>query len=259
MLLENQISAEEFMGEILDALHRLQEIELQLSDLRRSEERKARQVRSAERQLRLIEDKIADLKLEQSTRQVEVDSFDDDVTKRDESITRHRAGLLEARTNKDYAAILTSINTEKADSAKIERLALEKLGELERVQASLDTSLQERENICERLESCRGALQEYRDSTADQRGALGEKRETAAEHLPPGTLITFTRVAEKHDGEAMAEVLRLHPRREEYACSGCHMAITLDRVSYLRSRDEVQFCDACERILHLPSNANSEV
>jgi predicted nucleic acid-binding Zn-ribbon protein len=246
------------MGEILDALHRLQEIELQLRDLRRGEERKARQVRGAQRQLRLIEDKTADLKVEQGTRQAEVDNFDGDVSRREESITRHRAGLLEARTNKDYAAILTSINTEKADSAKIEKLALEKLGELERVQTSVDACLQQRDNLCERLESCRGALRDYQDSTADRRSTLGEQRETAAEHVPPGTLLTFTRVAEKHDGEAMAEVLRLHPRREEYACSGCHMAVTLDRVSYLRSRDEVQFCDACERILHLPSNASTE-
>ena len=107
------------MGEILDALHSLQEIELQLSDLRRAEERKDRQVRNAQREIRKLDDRIAERRADQVARQAEVDHYDGDVKRREESINSHREALLEARTNKDYAAILTSINTEKADSAKI--------------------------------------------------------------------------------------------------------------------------------------------
>jgi len=247
------------MGEILDALHCLQEIELQLSDLRRAEERKGRQVRNAQREIRKLDDRIAGLRADQAARQAEANHFDGDVTRREESITRHRVALLEARTNKDYAAILTSINTEKADSAKIEKLALEKLAELERVQEAVEACLQQRVTAEQHLEKCEQALQEFLESTAEQRQTLEAQRDTAASGLPPSTMSIFARVAAKHDGEALAEVIRLHPRREEYACGGCHMTVTLDRVSVLRSRDEVQFCGACERILYLPSSATSDV
>lgn len=247
------------MGEILDALHRLQEIELQLSDLRRGQERKARQVRNAQGHIRRLDDRITQLQAEEATRQADVDYFDGDVKRREESIDRHRGALLEAKTNKDYAAILTSINTEKADKAKIERLALEKLGELERVQQVAGDCRQERFAAEQRLDACKQALQEYLDSTAEQRQTLEAERDAAARELPASTLATFSRVAEKHNGEALAEVIRLHPRREEYACGGCHMTVTLDGVSALLSRDEVQFCGACGRILYMPSPAIPEV
>lgn len=247
------------MGEVLDALHGLQEIELQLSDLRREEQRKDRQVRNAQRQIRKLDDRIATLQADQAARQAELDQVDGDVKRREESVSRHREALLEARTNKDYAAILTSINTEKADSAKVEKLALAKLGELERLQETVGACRQERLAAEQRLETCKQALQEYLNTTTERRRALEAQRDATAQEVPPSTLGTFIRVAEKHDGEALAEVLRLHPRREEYACGGCHMTVTLDRVSALRSRDEIQFCSACGRILYSPASAVPEV
>ena len=244
------------MGGMLDALHRLQEIETQLGRLRREEAGKARQVRNLERQILRIDEDIERLEAEQAARQTEVDRFERDVKIREESILRHRDGLLKARTNKDYAAILTSINTEKADSAKIERLALEKLGEVERFQEEVASRAQQRGKLEERLATCRQALQDYRDQTAEEREDLLRQREIAASELAPTALATFTRVAEKHDGEALAEVVRLHPKREEYACGGCNMTITLENVAALRARDEIQFCYVCGRILYLESPAH---
>jgi predicted nucleic acid-binding Zn-ribbon protein len=241
------------MGQILDALHHLQEIELQLSDLRKEEERRARQARIAERHIRKLDDQIAGLHAQQAARQTEVNQLERDIKRRDEAISKHREALQRARTNKEYAAILTSINTEKADSSKIEKLALEKLGELERVQAEVEARRQDQQAAEQRRRACEQALTTYIEGTAEQRQSLQTQRDAAAEEIPPTTLNTFTRVAEKHDGEALAEVMRLHPRREEYACGGCNMTVTLDRVSSLRARDELQFCDACGRILYLPS------
>ena len=138
-------------------------------------------------------------------------------------------------------------------------LALEKLRELESFQETVGACHQERLAAEQRLETCKQALQEYLNTTTEQRRALQAQRDATAEEVPPSTLGTFLRVAEKHDGEALAEMLRLHPRREEYACGGCHMTVTLDRVSAMRSRDEIQFCGACGRILYLPSTAVPEV
>ena len=70
-------------------------------------------------------------------------------------------------------------------------------------------------------------------------------------------LSTFQRACERHDGEAMAIVERVHPKRSEYVCSGCNMSVTLEIVNALQSRDEIQTCQICSRILYIESPASA--
>ena len=98
-------------------------------------------------------------------------------------------------------------------------------------------------------------MQNYLDETQEEREELLGRRREGSEGLPPTALATFTRVAEKHDGEGLAEVIRLHPKREEYACGGCNMTVPLDHVNALAARDEIQYCLVCGRILYLLSTA----
>lgn len=241
------------MGGILEALHRLQEIETQLNGLRREEAGKGRKIRNVERQILKLDEEVERLEAERVTRQSEADQFDRDVRTRESAILGHRDALLKARTNKEYAAILTSINTEKADSAKIERLGLEKLGEVERLEEQIAALAKERESLTERLAACKQVLENYLDQTREERTRLQQQRQGATGDVPASALATFVRVAEKHEGEGLVEVSRLHPKREDYACGGCNMTLTLEIVAVLRARDEIQFCNACGRILRLPS------
>lgn len=246
------------MGRLIGALQRLQEIEIELGRVRRQEERKAQNIRDAERQARKVEDELAKLQAEGECARRELEQLEREVKTREASILRHREELLRARTNKDYAAVLTAINTEKADSAKIERAALEKLGEVERVQQQIDAHLQRQQAILERLAAGRQAMKEYREQTADQRSQLEHQRDLATTALPSSAVAMFTRVATRHDGEALAEITRLHPKREEYACSGCNMQVPLDSVNAARSLDEIRLCPNCGRILHVSAAAATE-
>ncbi|MFQ5489992.1 MAG: zinc ribbon domain-containing protein [Phycisphaerae bacterium] len=239
------------MGELIEALHKLQEIELQMSRLRRGEDDKLRQVRIVERKISRIDDQLEELDHERSPLQLEVEQLDADVRGREASILKHREELLKARTNKDYSAILTAINTEKADTAKLESLALEKMGQLERFQTQADTLKAERELLVKRMEHAQQAVQAYRDRTADERADCQARREEASVALPPTALSTFNRVAERHEGQALAEIERLSPKLEEFACGGCNIKVPLDTINELRSRDEIRFCGNCGRILYL--------
>lgn len=239
------------MGELIEALHKLQEIELQVSHLRRGEEDKLRQVRISERKIRKIDEQLEDIKIQCLPRQQEVDQLDHDVQSREASILKHREELLKARTNKDYSAILTAINTEKADTAKIENVALEKMAELEGFKGQAEVLETDQQVIAKRLEHAQQAVQAYLDKTADQRADLQTRRDEASTALPATALATFNRVAERHEGEALAEVGRLNPKLEEFACGGCNIKMPLDVVNGLRSRDEIRFCGNCGRILYM--------
>ena len=160
------------MGELIASLQRLQEIELELNRLRKGEDGKSRQMRAADRKIAKITDELHELERERNRYQVEADQLSEQVKSREESILKHRTELLKVRTNKDYSAILTAINTEKADTEKIERLALEKMGEVEKLQGRIDTLLAEQEGVEARHASAREALEQYRDETSDEREKL---------------------------------------------------------------------------------------
>lgn len=239
------------MGELIEALHKLQEIELQLSRLRRAEDDKLRQVRLFERKIGKIDDQLEELNIQCTPLRCEAEQLDRDVQGRESSILKHREELLKARTNKDYSAILTAINTEKADTAKLEQVALEKMSELDRFGTQADTLKAEREVLVTRMAKAQQGVQAYLDRTSDERAECQARREGASTSLPAGALATFNRVAERHEGEALAEVERLNSKLEDYACGGCNITVPLDTINELRSRDEIRFCGNCGRILYL--------
>jgi len=239
------------MGELLDALRRLQEVERQLAELRRGEEKRKRQIQLQKRQIAKSTEFIHQKQAELRQNQMEVDRLELDLKSREDSLAKHRAALNKAKTNREYATILTAINTEKVDSAKLEARELQIMSSVDGVKAAIGQNQEQLLTLNQRLAEAERQLQEYIEGIRGQRSTLEAERDRVAEAIPPATLATFARVAEHHDGEALAEIVRLHPKRDEFACAGCHMKVTLEIVNALQSRDEMQSCDACGRLLYL--------
>ncbi|MCP4590593.1 MAG: hypothetical protein GY842_07610 [bacterium] len=238
------------MGDILDALQRLQEAERQLGELRSGEEARRTQVRASQRQLeecqRQLDDRVDSLRRQD----VDIQSAELDVASREEIIKKHRVALNQAKTNKEYAAVLTTINTEKADTSKLESRLLELMGVRDTAQEAHDKQATEQVRLGERQARCAANLSEYLERTRERMEELTRERAEIAETLPPTAVATFDRAAERHEGEALAPVTKTSPKRDEYVCGGCNMAITLETVNALFSRDEVVLCKICGRILH---------
>jgi predicted nucleic acid-binding Zn-ribbon protein len=79
------------------------------------------------------------------------------------------------------------------------------------------------------------------------------KRDAAAKTLPPKVVDLFNRIAERLDGEALAEVIRDEDDEDgAYVCGGCHMSVTQNTYVLLASRNEsLCTCPNCTRILYL--------
>jgi len=82
---------------------------------------------------------------------------------------------------------------------------------------------------------------------------LTAQREGAAKAVPAGALMAFERMAEKYDGEAMAEI-EINGRKPPYTyiCGGCFMSLNAEHANALRTKDAIRQCDNCQRILCLP-------
>lgn len=242
------------MGETLQALCALQEIELQIIDIRQQLARRERVVAKHEKS-------VAEVRRELSVRhdelvecQKEADRLDLDLQGRTQNVNKLRDQLNTVRTNKEYAAVLTQLNTEKAESGELEVRCMERLETVEKKKAEFsDEQAREREAL-ERLEEARRHLQQTEQSFAARLKELVQQREAAAASLEPKIQTLFDRTSARFDGEAMARIVRTHPRRDEFICNGCNMTVAAERYNAAMTRDDVHTCRNCGRILYIDGN-----
>ncbi len=245
------------MGETLEALHRLQEVELKLAHIRRNRDSYTRRIAIQNRQVKKADDKIQQMLLQARERQMRVDALSLEVASKEETAAKHREALNQAKTNKDYSAILTAMNTEKADVSKLESRVLELMEEINVIREEVVGLETEKEKCLKRVTDAEGVLSKFEAGCKDEQESLLADRKQCSDGIAPTTLASFTRVAEHHDGEAMASVTKIHPKRDEYICSGCNMTVTLEVVNSLQTRDDLQPCKTCGRILYFASAATS--
>lgn len=249
------------MGLTLDALHRLQDVERELVRLRSEKAEKERAITVSLRLLKQLDDQIDAKKAEIQQHQLKARHLEAEIKQREEQVAKLRQQLNTTRTTREYAAILTEINTEKADSGKIEEQALAAMQAVDQSKAETEQLAGQRDAIVQRVEKAKAALQQFTEITRNQLQDLESRKQEFAESIPGKLLSQFERVAEYHEGDAMAEVLKPNPKFDEYVCGGCHMSLTMEQVNSLMTRDELQMCNNCQRILYLgksPEGAGAE-
>lgn len=239
------------MGDTLRALHRLQEVELQLAEIRGRREARVRKIQVHKRHLDQATEKLDRIRRSRQERQMRLDATQLDAAAREASLAKHRDALNGAKTNKEYSAILAAMNTEKADNAKLESRILELMEEVQLLDEDAKSITAELETLIETARNADKVLKDFDAGSKEQTDQLMAKRQDYSANIAPTTLVSFTRVAEHHDGEAMASILKVHPKRDEYVCQGCNMKVTLELVNSLRTRDEIQLCPVCGRILFI--------
>ena len=185
--------------------------------------------------------------------------YDLDMKARDEQIERLRTQQQASVNAKEYQSLLVEINTRKVDKAKVEEEALRTMEQAESTGtelAALTTSLGSERAKAAELKASMGdtvaALQVEIDS-------LEGPRDEVAAALPPKALTAFEKLADHHDGEALAALIKPDRRREEYACSGCMMDLVTDVYNKLHSRDDLVYCPSCRRILFIPDDLPPEM
>lgn len=241
------------MGEMLEELQRLQAAELKLAAIRQQITAKERRVHAHQRRIQQVEEKLNSHKNFVRELQIKIDSLNLDVNAREESINKHRQALTNAKTNKEYAAILAALNTEKADNAKIENQVLQLMEEIQSLQDDGAVIEADREKLIHDTRNAENTLRSFESQSQKERDQYQSQWNQYAENIEPQALTAFNRVAQRHDGEALAAVEKTHPKRDEYMCSGCNMNISLEIVNALYTRNDIQLCGACGRILYIDS------
>jgi len=242
------------MGPVLNGLIKLQSVENQLRAAKAKLARCRRNVILQENQVRSLQNAVEAKKEEIQLTKVQSDRLELELRTRDEQISRLRALLNVAKTNKEYASVLTQLNTTKADNSKIETQILELLKDIEADEA-------ECQNIQSQIDEQKQKLKQTRKEadllTAKYQAEIEQIQtewDDKAKQIPPEPLQIFKRVAETYDGEALAVVESQEGKTGVYSCGGCFMGITAECVNLLMTRDDIIRCPTCTRILVLDSS-----
>ncbi|MFA5252825.1 MAG: C4-type zinc ribbon domain-containing protein [Phycisphaerae bacterium] len=245
------------MGPVLSALIKLQSVENQLRAAKAKLARCRRNVIIAENQVRSLQNAYEAKKEETQLTKVQSDRLELELRAREEEVAKLRAHLNTAKTNKEYAAVLTQLNTTKADNSKIEAQILDLMKDIEADEA-------ERQNIQSQIDGRKQALEQIRKESEVMAAKYeAEIKEIQAEwdkktqDIPDEPLRVFNRVAETYDGEALAMVDKQENKTDAYSCGGCFMGITTESVNLLLSKDEIIRCPSCTRILVLGDSQHS--
>ena len=220
---------------------------------------------SASRNVRLQERKVADLaeKLGAAQsrlreHQAHAAQLDLDLRSRDAHIEKLRAQQQTTHNNKEYQAFLVEINTAKVDRNKVEDEAMKVLEQVEREQNEAGALNNQHQSELQKLEAMRAESGATLRKLQQEVEALQPARDEAAAAVAQKARDAFERLAEHHEGEAMAAIAKPDRRSEEYLCTACMMSLVADVYNKLHTRDELIFCPSCRRILYIPEDLPPE-
>lgn len=243
------------MGQMLDGLLKLQSIERDLSQVRRRLKSRQSAVDLQQRRIDQHQQQWDALHEKANSRRRDADRHELDLRQSEDHVAKLRSALNTAKTNKEYAAILTQINTLKADNAKLEESTLKIIQDVDAVRVEADKVKQQIEAEKKRLEEIMQTNSAEIEKLNGMLAELNARRDQAAQGLATDNLAVFQRVADRYDGEAMAPI-QVEGKKPpyDYICGGCFMSLSAEHANALRVRDEIRACNNCGRILYMEPN-----
>lgn len=239
------------MGPFLHGLIKLQSVENRLRAAKAKLARCRRNVIIQENQVRSLQNAFEAKKEEIQLTKVQCDRLELELKTGDEQIAKLRAALNSAKTNKEYAAILSQLNTTKADSSKIETQVLELMKDMEADEAESENIHKQIDEQKQQLEQIRTESEQLAEKYQAEIKEIQVEWNHVAKTIPAERLEIFKRVAETYDGQAVAVVEQHEGKTGTYSCGGCFMNIAAELVNLLMTKDEIIRCPNCTRIIVL--------
>lgn len=246
---ESEVCAK--MGVTAALLH-VHRVDRQLQDLRSRLRASERFLNEQEKGLGQIEAKRQ--AIESQLRQTEAASAEreSEAARLQARIDHLRDQMNLAKTNKEYKAFLTEVNTFKADKSRVDEEALELMSKSDELKAALD-----------KLESQHGERAKVRDVAGNERdrradeirervSQLETERDRLVADVPTDVMAVYEELVNRLEDEAMAPIEEQDRKRHEYSCGACMMSIPVETVSSLLTDGEkLSRCVSCGCILFI--------
>ena len=231
------------MSSTLDALIHLQAVERQHRDVLRRLENRRRRIRQQHKRIQQLDEQVHALDDEIKRRQAEADRMDLDIQSRNNEVAKLRAQLNTVKTNREYSALLTEIESVKREKDELEEAIIQNMGQVETIEASIAESKEKAKEIEGRLKGKRKELDGQLKALDGEIGVREQKREALAVRVPANVMGLYNRIMHSKMTRAIVNV-------RNGSCGGCFAHIPLQKVADIRIAEKIYTCDHCGRMLY---------
>lgn len=195
---------------------------------------------------RAFEDKkigCHDLEERLKKKQLERKEREGDLQAKEGEIAKANSQLSLLKTNKEYKAKLTEIESLKADKSIIEEKILILFDEVDELtvksQKAKEILAQDEKKFLEE----KGKIEADTKQLEDRVKVLEAQRQQKAKDVQPKLLSQYERILRGKEGLAMVPVVH-------NACGGCFMNVPPQVVNDIKKHEGLVFCESCARILY---------
>ena len=184
-----------------------------------------------------LEEKLKRVQLERSQKELEL-------KEKETAIDKTNAQLSLLKTNREYTAKLTEIESLKADKSIFEEKILESYDLADALKKELDEENKkiawEEKGFLERKKVLEDDIKEIDDRLQ----VLESQRTRLLPDIDKENLRRYERILNHKEGIAIVPIVN-------NSCGGCHMNITQQMINQMKMHAELVNCEMCARILYL--------
>lgn len=232
-------------------LLRLFRVDQQIRGLRSRLDAAERYLKAQDHQLGEIERELKTLKAMSQRLEAEAANDENEVKSAEERIASLRERMNNARTSKEHSAVLTEINTIKADKSLVETRALESMTKVDEIREQV---AQKNAEYAERAKVRGVALADRDTRSAEIRDRLAEleaERIRAVADVPSAAMASYNDLNDLGIEDIMAPVEEIDRKRMEYNCGSCYTLLPAEHVNIVLRRVDYTQCPNCKAILYM--------
>lgn len=244
---------------VTDNLHRVFVVDQQIRGLQTRFRASERFLAEQDRQLGQIETNHKALQSQLRQLTATSSNAEGEAARLEARITELRERMNGAKTNKEYKALLTEVNTFKEQKTGVESEAIGQMETIERLRAQiaeLEASKAERAKMRQVAAADRDQrAEEIKDRLAE----LQARRDELVSGVPQAVLTTYAELVHLRAEEAMAPIEIADRKRHEFHCGSCMMSLPVESMSALLSHGELTRCVSCGCILYLEETTREKM
>ncbi|MEE8575687.1 MAG: C4-type zinc ribbon domain-containing protein [candidate division Zixibacteria bacterium] len=227
----------------LELLLKLQVIDYDLGELERSKEYLPDMMENLNREMQESESKYQTTAKDLETARVTLNTLEVDIKTREAELQRFQQQMMSIKTNKEYDALVSEIDSVKEFISTKETELLETIELVSVLEKNIVEYQEKLEQVKENNTRQLEILQQKIDSIGDKTEEKTDERKQIAVSIPRSTMSVYERIRKGKGGAAVVAV-------KSRACGACYKNLTHKKIQDIRKGDKILTCDNCGRVLY---------
>jgi predicted nucleic acid-binding Zn-ribbon protein len=236
------------IGEIRDVLEQVHLIQTQLGDLNGRLRRGPVLLKTQEGNIQKITAKLEQLQSKHHALLAEAKSKEQEVAAHDQTIAKRKSQLQEAKTNKEYQALLLQIQADEAVRNVLDDETLEAIDKAEKFAIHLPPVEAEVKKAQELYETTKQKVLSERPHIESEIAEYNKQLKVEEAKMPKEFRDVYDRLIRSVGGPNALAVVE----SQKY-CGGCNHQIPVNSLAHILAKKPVT-CSSCARLLYVPTD-----